>query len=57
MIINIFLHLLLPTAILLLPVIIGVPYWVIWEYARDSFIVLTLSAFLLYIGGLMKLKK
>ena len=57
MIINIFLHLLLPTAILLLPVIIGVPYWVIWEYARDSFIALTLSAFLLYIGGLMKLKK
>ncbi|MEE0524118.1 MAG: serine hydrolase domain-containing protein, partial [Lachnospira sp.] len=57
MIINIFLHLLLPTAILLLPVIIGVPYWVIWEYAQDSFIVLTLSAFLLYIGGLMKLKK
>lgn len=55
--VNIFLHVFIPTGLLLGPIILGVPLWTIWRFARDAFIVMITSAILLYLGGLIKLLK
>ena len=53
---NIFLHLFLPVAIVIAPIVGGIPYWVIKDYVPDLFIVSCLSVVLLAIGGILKLK-
>lgn len=55
--VNIFLHVFIPTGMWLGPIIMGIPLWTIWKFATDVFIVIVLSAFLLYLGGLVKLLK
>lgn len=48
-------HILLPAFLLLLaPVFLKIPLWVVWAFAPDIFLTLVVSATLLFAGGLAK---
>lgn len=49
-------HLLIPLAILSLPLIIKTPYWVIYYFVKDVFFVLLISAKLLFLLGIYKIR-
>lgn len=50
------LHIVLPTLILFLPMMIAAtPLWVVYSFVPDMFWTVVISAFLLYLGGLIKL--
>lgn len=55
-IINIFLHMFLPAGIVIAPLVLGIPYWVIRDYVPDMFIVGCISVVLLITGGILKFK-
>lgn len=53
-VINIFIHAILPVFLLILPYLAGVPLWVVWYFVKDLFLVLVVSAFLLLGTGIYK---
>jgi CubicO group peptidase (beta-lactamase class C family) len=54
-VIDILRHIILPTLLLLLPAIAGVPFRVLWLFVKDLFFVITVSAALLICVGIYKL--
>ncbi len=50
------LHIILPTALLMSPRIFDAPLWVVRYYVPDLFLTLLISASLLYIGGVIKVR-
>ncbi len=53
---TIILHIIVPTILLLIPQIIaGMPLWLVRNYVPDFFLVLVISASLLYLGGVIKM--
>ena len=48
-------HAVLPAVLLLLPAVIGVPYWVVWLFVKDLSVVLFANAFILICVGVYKL--
>lgn len=47
-------HILIPTFLLCVPRIIGIPLWVVFYFVKDLFFVIVISAVILYSGGLIK---
>ncbi len=50
------LHIVLPTALLMSPRVLDTPLWVVRYYVPDLFLTLLISASLLYIGGIIKVR-
>lgn len=53
-IIDIIRHLLLPLLLILLPTILRVPFWVIWNFVRDLSLVLIINSLILILMGVYK---
>ena len=54
-IIDIVRHLLLPILLLLIPTIISVPFWVIWEFVKDLALILIINSILMLSTGIYKI--
>lgn len=52
----ILIHGILPTIIWNISAMLSTPLWVVWYYVKDLFLVLVISAGLLYMGGILKLR-
>lgn len=56
LVINLFMHLFAPIGIIISPVLVGIPYWVIKDYVPDLFWTGLVSVMLLFAGGILKIK-
>lgn len=54
-IIDIVRHLLLPILLLLIPTIISVPFWVIWDFVKDLALILIINSILMLSTGIYKI--
>lgn len=54
-IIDIIRHLILPLLLILLPAVIAVPFWVIWNFVKDLALVLIINSLLMISVGLYKI--
>lgn len=54
-IIDIVRHLIVPLLLLLLPVVINVPFWVIWNFVRDLALILIINSILMFSTGIYKI--
>lgn len=54
-IIDIARHLLLPILLLLIPTIISVPFWVIWDFVKDLALILIINSILMLSTGIYKI--
>lgn len=54
-IIDIIRHLILPLLLFLLPIVINVPFWVIWNFVKDLSLVLIVNSLLMISVGLYKI--
>ncbi len=54
-IIDIIRHLILPLLLILLPAVIAVPFWVIWNFVKDLALVLIVNSLLMISVGLYKI--
>ncbi|MCX4364355.1 MAG: serine hydrolase [Bacilli bacterium] len=48
-------HLIFPLLLILLPVIIKVPFWVIWNFVKDLALILIINSILLFSTGIYKI--
>ncbi len=54
-IIDIVRHLIVPLLLILLPVVINVPFWVIWNFVRDLALILIINSILMFSTGIYKI--
>lgn len=54
-IIDIARHLLLPIVLILIPTIISVPFWVIWDFVKDLALILIINSILMLSTGIYKI--
>lgn len=54
-IIDIIRHLLLPVVLILIPIIISVPFWVIWDFVKDLALILIINSILMLLTGIYKI--
>lgn len=54
-IIDIVRHLLLPILLILIPTIISVPFWVIWDFVKDLALILIINSILMLSTGIYKI--
>ena len=54
-IIDIVRHLIFPLLLILLPVVINVPFWVIWNFVKDLALILIINSILMFSTGIYKI--
>lgn len=48
-------HLIFPLLLVLLPVVINVPFWVIWNFVKDLALILIINSILMFLTGIYKI--
>lgn len=48
-------HLIFPLLLILLPIVINVPFWVIWNFVRDLALILIINSILMFSTGIYKI--
>ena len=54
-IIDIVRHLIVPLLLILLPVVINVPFWVIWNFVKDLALIIIINSILMFSTGIYKI--